>query len=372
MVAAIFKPRSLVLPGSLSLPGFESAAIKMKNIIKKFKTAVGEVTVLKGIDTAFFPGEFVGVIGKSGSGKSTLVNMLTGIDRPTSGEVEIGSTLVHHLSESDMARWRGINLGIVFQFYQLLPVLTLLENTMLPMDIANKVPPAQREERAMSLLKMVGLDRVAHQMPAAVSGGQQQAAAIARAMANDPPFIIADEPTGNLDSRTAENIFQIFEELVERGKTIIMVTHDPNLAQRTTRTLLLCDGEVIHPAVAHGLPWLTHPQMLRASHDLQVRSFQPGETILAPGQSADGLYVVAQGEVEVRSSFPHRTIEKLPAGQLFGQVSLLSGKPISCEVVAATGDPVEVAVIQEETVCSLLRESGSMRQSLLAAGKHLV
>ena len=156
------------------------APILMRDIVKKFKTGANEVTVLKSVNATFEPGEFVGVIGKSGSGKSTLVNMLTGIDRPTSGEVQIGDTLVHRLSESEMSRWRGLNLGIVFQFYQLLPVLSLLENTMLPMDIAGKIPPAERETRAMQLLKMVGLDEIAHKMPAAVSGGQQQAAAVAR------------------------------------------------------------------------------------------------------------------------------------------------------------------------------------------------
>ncbi len=156
MVTAILK-RSFLARNNFSLLDLEGAVIKMTNIVKKFKTSIGDVTVLKGIDTAFFPGEFVGVIGKSGSGKSTLVNMLTGIDRPTSGEVQIGETLVHKLSESQMARWRGLNLGIVFQFYQLLPVLTLLENTMLPMDIADKIPRAEREKRALSLLNMVGL-----------------------------------------------------------------------------------------------------------------------------------------------------------------------------------------------------------------------
>jgi putative ABC transport system ATP-binding protein len=335
----------------------------MRKIVKKFKTSSGDVTVLKGIDTEFYSGEFVGVIGKSGSGKSTLVNMLTGIDRPTSGEVQIGDTLVHKLNESQMARWRGKNLGIVFQFYQLLPVLTLLENTMLPMDIAGKVPPAERESRAMELLKMVGLEDVAHKMPAAVSGGQQQAAAIARAMANDPPFIIADEPTGNLDSRTAENIFQIFEELVDRGKTIIMVTHDPNLAQRTTRTLLLCDGEVIHPAVAQGLPWLTHPQMLKVTHLAQPHSCQPGEIILRAGQEVNDVWVVVSGILEVKPE-DSENVERLTTGQIFGQAEVVKGKPAAADVAVSADGLAELLRIDRPVFTELLAESPALRAAM--------
>jgi len=371
MVTSIFK-RTFTSSRNFSLLDLEGAVIKMSNIVKKFKTTVGDVTVLKGIDTAFFPGEFVGVIGKSGSGKSTLVNMLTGIDRPTSGEVQIGETLVHTLSESQMARWRGLNLGIVFQFYQLLPVLTLLENTMLPMDITNKIPRSEREKRALSLLKMVGLENVAGKMPAAVSGGQQQAAAVARAMANDPPFIIADEPTGNLDSRTAENIFEIFEGLVHNGKTIIMVTHDPKLAQRTSRTLLLCDGEVIHPAIAAALPWLSHTQMLRATHACQVDTYQPGLRLIEPGQKIDKLFIINRGNVEVRRNHTNKTITLGP-GNVFGQVSLLSNMPTSDGVMAADhGQPLELLTLDQKIFCELITESSAMRRALLTGGEVIL
>lgn len=230
--------QQMVEPGASSL-------IQMRQIVKTFKTPAGDFTALKGIDADFYPGEFVSVVGKSGSGKSTLVNMITGIDRPTSGEVKIGDVFVHRLNESEMSRWRGRNLGIVFQFYQLLPMLSLLENVMLPMDISRLYTPAERERRALELLDRVGLAAVAHKMPAAVSGGQQQSAAIARALANDPPLIVADEPTGNLDSRAAAAIFELFEGLVAQGKTVIMVTHDPALAQRAGRILRLADGEIV-------------------------------------------------------------------------------------------------------------------------------
>lgn len=223
--------------------------------MKTFHTPAGEFSALKGVSASFFPGEFVSIVGKSGSGKSTLANMITGIDHPTSGVVRVGGVEVHRLSESDMSVWRGRNLGIVFQFFQLLPMLTLLENVMLPMDFAEMYTPAGREERAFDLLRLVGLESEADKLPAEVSGGQQQSAAIARALANDPPLLIADEPTGNLDSRTAEAVFEIFDGLAADGKTIIMVTHDPTLAARTGRILHIADGELVDlPAVAEEKP----------------------------------------------------------------------------------------------------------------------
>jgi len=220
--------------------------IEMNQIVKIFKTPAGDFPALKGVSTCFYSGEFVSVVGKSGSGKSTLVNMITGIDRPTSGTVCIGKTCIQSLNESRMSAWRGRNLGIVFQFFQLLPMLSLLENVMLPMDFCSMYSMAEREERAMELLRLVGLEDYAHQLPAAISGGQQQSAAIARALANDPPILIADEPTGNLDSRTADAIFEVFSELVQNGKTIVMVTHDSSLAKRTSRSLTIVDGELVH------------------------------------------------------------------------------------------------------------------------------
>lgn len=344
------------------------SAIHMRKIVKKFKTVAGEVTVLKGIDASFYPGEFVGVVGKSGSGKSTLVNMLTGIDKPTSGEVQVGDTLVHHLSESDRSRWRGLNLGVVFQFYQLLPVLSLLENTMLPMDIAGKIPPAERETRAMELLKLVGLDGVAHKMPAGVSGGQQQAAAIARALANDPPLIVADEPTGNLDSKTAATIFDIFESLIGQGKTILVVTHDPQLARRTTRTVLLCDGEIIHPAVADSLPWLNHNQMLRVTHHSRVLTFAPGDTILTPGQPMEHLYLVSSGSVEIRPEGIGRPLT-VCCSKPFGQLSLLGGTPSHAAVVAS--ETTELVAVEAGIVKELVASVAAFRNGLLKSEEAL-
>lgn len=223
--------------------------VEMVDITKVFKTPAGDFYALKSVSTCFYPGEFVAIVGKSGSGKSTLANMITGIDHPTSGTVQVGETFIHALNESNMSVWRGRNLGIVFQFFQLMPMLTLLENVMLPMDFSETYPVGEREDRAFELLELVGLGDMADKVPAAVSGGQQQSAAIARALANDPPLIIADEPTGNLDSRTAEAVFEIFSGLVSKGKTIIMVTHDVTLAQRAMRVLKIVDGEMVQEKI---------------------------------------------------------------------------------------------------------------------------
>ncbi|MEZ4658799.1 MAG: ABC transporter ATP-binding protein [Caldilineaceae bacterium] len=219
--------------------------IDLQNVVKTFDTEAGKFTALKGIDLQVDAGEFVAVVGKSGSGKSTLSNMITGIDRPSQGEVFVDSTAVHTLSEGQTARWRGKSLGVVFQFFQLLPTLTVLENVMLPMDFTGSYPSAQRRARALALLDQVEMADKADKLPTAISGGQQQRVAIARALANNPPILVADEPTGNLDSRTADSVFALFTDLVDSGKTILMVTHDDDLAQRVTRTITIADGEIV-------------------------------------------------------------------------------------------------------------------------------
>jgi putative ABC transport system ATP-binding protein len=219
--------------------------IDLTGVVKAYKTEAGDFLALKGVNVTIGNGEFVGVIGKSGSGKSTLINMIAGIDRPTTGEIVIAGTPVHKLSEGKMAKWRGRNMGIVFQFFQLLPMLTVVENVMLPMDFCGYLGAGARKQRAMSLLEQVGVAQQANKLPNMLSGGEQQRVAIARALANDPPIILADEPTGNLDSKTADMVFRLFESLVEQGKTIVMVTHDHDLAQRVKRTVMIADGEFI-------------------------------------------------------------------------------------------------------------------------------
>jgi len=218
--------------------------IELRDVHKNYRTGAGEVLVLKEINLRVRPGEFISVVGPSGSGKSTMLNMITGIDRPTSGEVLVDGEAVHDLSENDLARWRGRNVGVIFQFFQLLPTLTILENAMLPMDFCNIYKRRERKDRAMHLLEQVGIADQAHKLPSALSGGQQQRAAIARALANDPPVLVGDEPTGNLDSATADEVFGLFKSLVDQGKTLMIVTHDRELSGRTARVLHLLDGRL--------------------------------------------------------------------------------------------------------------------------------
>ncbi|MCC6147082.1 MAG: ABC transporter ATP-binding protein [Anaerolineaceae bacterium] len=219
--------------------------IEFVDVAKIFKSEAGVFPALRGVNLTIQAGEFVSVVGKSGSGKSTLINMLTGIDRPSRGEIYVAGTPVHTLNESQIARWRGEKLGVVFQFFQLLPTLTLLENIRLPMDFCDIFPRPERNDRAMALLDLVDLSGEAGKTPARLSGGQQQRAAIARSLANDPPIIATDEPTGNLDSATANQVIELFERLVGQGKTIIMVTHDPDLALRAARVISIADGQII-------------------------------------------------------------------------------------------------------------------------------
>lgn len=226
----------------------DAPLIRLRNVVKTYHAAAGDVHALKATSAEFHRGEFVGIVGKSGAGKSTLVNVISGVDRVTSGEIWVGDAPVHALNENEMALWRGLNVGVVFQFFELLATLSLLENVMLPMDFCGLYKPRQSRERAMRLLEQVEIAEHARKTPSRVSGGQQQRAAIARALANDPAIIVADEPTGNLDSATAETIFQLFESLVEQGKTILMVTHDNTLAGRFSRTLQIVDGEIVADA----------------------------------------------------------------------------------------------------------------------------
>ena len=224
--------------------GGNRALIDLRDVVKTYETGAGDVTVLKDITLQVQTGEFVSVVGPSGSGKSTLLNMITGIDRPTSGEVIVGDQAVHELSENQLARWRGRYVGVIFQFFQLLPTLTILENVMLPMDFCNAYRRRERRERALHLLEQVGIAEHAHKLPSGLSGGEQQRAAIARALANDPPLVVADEPTGNLDTTTANEVFELFERLVDQGKTLMIVTHDRSLSERTERVLHLLDGRL--------------------------------------------------------------------------------------------------------------------------------
>jgi putative ABC transport system ATP-binding protein len=230
--------------------------VQIKDVYKSFKVGDGEVTILKGISFDVKDGEFVSIVGPSGNGKSTLLNMITGIDRPSGGDVLVTGRDLNQMSENQLAAWRGENVGIIFQFFQMLPALSLLQNVILPMDFANKYRPKERRERAMELLETVGLGDQASKLPSMVSGGQQQRAAIARSLANDPPLLVADEPTGNLDTRTAQDVFDLFSQLVESGKSMLMVTHDKELARRVPRVVEITNGKITRDEfVGAGTSW---------------------------------------------------------------------------------------------------------------------
>ncbi len=226
----------------------DHALVHLQDLVKDYEGPAGPIHVLKRVNLQVHAGEFVGVRGPSGSGKSTLLNMVTGIDHPTDGLVVVNGQNLQELGEDGLARWRGTNVGVIFQFFQLLPTLTALENVILPMDFARKWKPSERSDRAMQLLEHFALADQAHKLPSTLSGGQQQRAAIARALANDPPLLVGDEPTGNLDSKTADTVFSLFETLVNEGKTFLMVTHSNSLAKRIPRVIEVLDGHLYENA----------------------------------------------------------------------------------------------------------------------------
>jgi ABC-type lipoprotein export system ATPase subunit len=341
--------------------------IELRDVLKVYESAAGKFTALKSVDLAIDRGEFVAIIGKSGSGKSTLLNMITGIDRPTAGEVLVGDTAVQTLSEGQMAVWRGRNLGIVFQFFQLLPTLSIIENVMLPMDFCGLYTPRERHERAMALLEQVDMAESAHKLPAAVSGGQQQRAAIARALANDPPLVIADEPTGNLDSKTAESVFALFGQLARAGKTIVMVTHDNALAKRVSRAVIVVDGEIINEYVAQALPHLNVDQIAWVNRELVPQHFAPGALIVRKGEQADRFYIITKGAVDVFLPHPqgHEIfVERLDEGQYFGEIGLLHSGRRTASVRAAPGEEVEVVTLDREDFERLISESQATKDEL--------
>ncbi len=247
----MFEPTKLPLPVDDSVPVAALTALhspkpllSLRQVVKVYPTRSGDITALKGIDAEFYRGEFVGIVGKSGAGKSTLTHMITGVDQVTSGEVWFEDTPVHALSEDQKALWRGRHVGVVYQTFQLMPSLSLLDNILLPMEFCGTYQRGKSEERALELLRAVELEDHAFKKPSAISGGQQQRAAIARALANNPPLIVADEPTGNLDTATAETIFNLFETLAEQGTTILIVSHDRSLEEHVSRLLTITDGEL--------------------------------------------------------------------------------------------------------------------------------
>jgi len=351
-----------------------SSMIDLRGVDKYYQSAAGDYHALKSIDLCICAGEFVSIIGKSGSGKSTLLNMITGIDRPTTGEVYVNGTAIHALNENQLAGWRANNLGIIFQFFQLLPSLNLKQNVILPMDLAGKYKSRERRERAEHLLEIVGLTDQMQKLPSMVSGGQQQRAAMARALANDPPILIADEPTGNLDSKTAATVFDLFNQLVAEGKTVIIVTHDSSLAKHAHRTALIADGEIVNEYVAKALPTLTPQQLLAATHNIKPRHYEAGAMILLEGKNSDAFHVISKGTVDVilpRQNQSDVVAVQLGPGKYFGEMEFFHERRSRASIRACESCPVEVLELDYEALSSLLNESEPTREALhQAADQH--
>lgn len=237
-------PRAATRGGRAHTGEVSQHFIELRDVTKAYATPAGDSVVLDSVNLVLNQRDFVAIVGKSGSGKSTLVNIITGIDHPTSGDVVVDDTVIHELDEEPLTAWRGREVGIVFQFFQLLPTLTCLENVMLPMDFCGMYSSSERADRARYLLAQVEMEMHADKLPSEISGGEQQRVAIARALSTDPPLIVADEPTGNLDAMTADAVFTLFEELVADDKTILVVTHDAELAGRAERTVSLLNGTI--------------------------------------------------------------------------------------------------------------------------------
>ena len=354
--------------------------IRLENVTRAYKMGERSLFALREVSLGIKAGEFIAVTGPSGSGKSTMLNLIGGIDKPDSGRVWVDGLQVDSLSENQLARWRGEKIGIVFQFFQLLPTLTALENVMLPMELRNTFAHHRRARAAQSLAQ-VGLAERGSQLPSELSGGEQQRVAIARALANDPPVICADEPTGNLDTRSADVVIKLFEALVKKGKTIAMVTHDPSLTERTSRTIIISDGELIDETVAKCLALLDPPQMLEATRQLEHFTYQPDSTILPAGQHVDYFFMIKSGVVEVQlESGPRNekgvTIARMGPGQFFGEIELVrGGQSIACIRTTPQG-PVELVALQRAAFQKLVSASplteeaiGRIVQSRLAENR---
>jgi len=229
----------------LAIGGEKEPFICLRNVSKTYQGEGGDFRALKGVDLDVYRGEFLGILGRSGAGKSTLLNMISGVDHLTSGSIRAGDVNLHDLNEAQFAKWRGRMMGVIYQSFQLLPTLPLVDNVTLPMDFCGTYHPMRSVERALDLLRRVGIEEHAYKLPSQISGGQQQRLAIARALVNDPPILLADEPTGRLDSVTAASVLQVFLDLARQGKTILMVTHDFSLSQVFQRTVTLADGEIV-------------------------------------------------------------------------------------------------------------------------------
>lgn len=353
--------------------------IRVTDVTKEYGTAV-KTLALRGVSFRVESKEFLSIIGQSGSGKSTLLNLLGLLDTPTTGTVELLGTDVGGLSKKDRALFRNEHLGFVFQFHHLLPEFSVRENLLIPTWIgpgamrggrgasgAGARPSASTRARAEEILSFLGVGDVADKNAEQLSGGQKQRVAIGRALMKSPDILLADEPTGNLDSSTASSVFRLFENLVAEGKTVIMVTHDTSQAQRVHRTLLLSDGEIVNEYVARALPSLTHEQMLTATRKLTPLHFAPGAEIVQQGAPGDMFYIITRGVVEVALSRPDGAdviANTMSAGEYFGEIELVRGGRCIATVRAGPHTPVQVLALDRPTFVELLSASEQTRDAV--------
>lgn len=340
--------------------------VEIRNLRKVYNTPTGEYIALQDLSVKIDSGMFVAVVGRSGSGKSTFINSITGIDRPTSGEIYVDNVAIHKLSELQITRWRGKRVGLVFQFFQLLPTLTLVENVMLPMELVNSYPMQKRQKRAMELLDMVGLADHAHKLPSATSGGQQQRTAIARSLANDPAIIVCDEPTGNLDSRTAQSMLQLFQNLRDEGKTIVMVTHDEELAHQADHVFLLDNGLLVNEYLSGVFDELTENQFSEFIKHAHITEYLPGSTVVQQGDIGDEFYVILDGTVDVFLKRRERDIlvARKNQGQYFGEAAMLGENRTRTATVRAGTDGAKLASINLMTFQGLMQDSQAFSERM--------
>ena len=349
------------------------ALIEITDLTKHYQSGGETVEALRGVTFTVEAGEFVTIMGQSGSGKSTLLSILGGMNHPTGGAVEMAGVKLYDLPGERLADFRAGNLGFIFQSFHLIPYLTALENVLLPLAIAG----AKKGEKiavARGALGKVGLGTKIDRLPNQLSGGEQERVAIARAIVNNPRILFADEPTGNLDSKTAESVFALFNDLAAKGKTIIIVTHDSGLAKRTQRTALISDGELVNEYVAKAMPTLTQEQMLQVTRTARSILYEPGAMILAEGTNANGFYVVSKGTVEVVLPRPDRSdvvAVQLGPGKFFGEMEFFHDQKHRASVRATDSGPVEVLALNYEQLNELLSQSLVTREALQrSAQKH--
>jgi ABC-type lipoprotein export system ATPase subunit len=345
----------------------ENPFVRLKDVVKEYRSDAGSFCALKGINLEVQAGEFLGIIGKSGAGKTTLLNIISAVDSLTSGEVWVGGTRVHALSQTQQSKWRGRTLGVVYQTFQLMSMLTLIDNVMLPIDFQGRYHPRKSVVRAMALLADLDIAQHAYKLPTQISGGQQQRVAIARALVNDPALILADEPTGSLDSATAASTMEILKRITQRGKTIIMATHDAGLIPYFTRTVILFDGEFLNETLARLFPTVNHQRLIEAGCGFSQFSVEPGQLIVSQGEALKGLYVIIRGSAHIFSGDGKATINP---GGIFGHQELVAEKPCQASLVAGGTESTEIGLLARAEFLNLYYQERGFRKEIDMSGKY--